>query len=301
MLTCTSRTITQLSVTHRPCLYRPALPPPLEPQHCSPDELDDRVVGLLLTLPPQDQIECLGKLDSALRTQRPDIRSVSAFLAGVIKRNPPSGSAGGGSYGGGGGGYGGGGGGWREERAPPERVLPELAPGAAQVLDSLTAQGILRPGDLDGRSLAAVAAMPPDWQAFVLGSFAEKNFGGVRNMAGQGVRWGSGAGLAAPHSALLWLVCLCIWGCVGAGSSKRAGHQCVARHARTQAGQQVGTGSGGVCIGIASRAFKEVLPSLAPDSSAGGQALVWEAFSRAPLTAGCTPLTAGCTTAQQTH
>lgn len=177
---------------HAHTTHRSLPPPPTRQQHCSPDELDDRVLNLLSSLPPSEQVESLVKLDSALRTQRADVRNVSAFLAGVVKRM--TGSAGGGvgppARGPPGGGRGGGPYGHAAGPPPPGGhagpAEAQLAPAAAQVLDRLYAEGRLRRGDLDSRSLASLAALQPEAQAFVMHTFADRNLSTVRNMSGQG-------------------------------------------------------------------------------------------------------------------
>ena len=183
------------------------------------------MLGLLATIPPADQVDALSKLDSALRTQRADVRNVSAFLAGVVKRMA------GGPLGGGGGGMGPPGRGppgGMDARGPPPggMAVPyghaappsaapqaageqQLAPAAAQVLDRLYAEGRLRRGDLDARSLASLAALQPEAQAFVMHTFADRNLTTVRNMSGQGalllacqlLRCGFGSGPARPSHA----------------------------------------------------------------------------------------------------
>ncbi len=193
-----------LPASRLPPLHTRPLPPALLAlhQHCSPDELDDRVLNLLSSIPAAEQVDALAKLDSALRTQRADVRNVSAFLAGVIKRMSGSHGGGMGPHGGGGmgppghgppGGGGGGGGGPYGHHSGPPPAAPQgateaqLAPAAAQVLDRLYAEGRLRRGDLDSRSLGSLAALQPEAQAFVMHTFADRNLSTVRNMSGQGL------------------------------------------------------------------------------------------------------------------
>ena len=148
--------------------------PPARPacQQCSAADFDDRVLHLLSTVPPADGVGCLSKLESALRIPG-SVRSPSAYLAGVVKR--VAGHPGGGAPAGGG-----------PQHGPPAGAggLPQLAPSAAQALEGLYASGRLRPGELEGRSLAQVAAMPPGVQAFVMHTFADRNLAGVRNIQG---------------------------------------------------------------------------------------------------------------------
>lgn len=206
---------------HAHITHRSLPPPPTCQQHCSPDELDDRVLTLLSSLPPSEQVESLVKLDSALRTQRADVRNVSAFLAGVVKRmtgshagvgvgpparGPPGGGRGGGPYG--------------HATGPPPPAGPpgtaeaQLAPAAAQVLDRLYAEGRLRRGDLDSRSLASLAALQPEAQAFVMHTFADRNLSTVRNMSGQGPL--SPAGFCSCRSCALLMEAV--------GSTHRTAH-----------------------------------------------------------------------------
>lgn len=192
------------------------------------------MLNLLSSIPPTEQVDALSKLDSALRTQRADVRNVSAFLAGVVKRMAgPGGGGGMGAHGGsgmgppgrgpaGGGGLGGAGGGgppYAHHSGPPpagpqgSAADSQLAPAAAQVLDRLYAEGRLRRGDLDSRSMANLAALQPEAQAFVMHSFADRNLSTVRNMSGQGLACSS----FLPCRAATLLV-----GLVGAAHARHA-------------------------------------------------------------------------------
>jgi hypothetical protein len=157
----------------------------------APEQLDERIVSSLRGLPPPDAADAVAQLEGAARAG--PIRNASAYLAGVIRRvaslppgagaaaapgpfvgGPPFGGRGPppAAFGGGpGGGFG----------APGGE--PPLAPQAAAVLDHLNASGAVRPGDLDARSLRALAGRPPEVQALVLSSFADRNLRGIRNMA----------------------------------------------------------------------------------------------------------------------
>ncbi|KAL4853841.1 hypothetical protein ACK3TF_005216 [Chlorella vulgaris] len=165
---------------------------------CMPDDFDDRVLNLLSKVAAGDAEECLSKLESALRIPG-SVRNPSAYLAGVVKRVSGPGGPGGGNYagsgggsyaGGGGGSYAGGGGGgpprgslMAGQGAAPHGSSPQLAPAAARELEGLYADGRLRPGDIEGRNLASLAALAPEAQLFVMRSFADRNLAGIRNMA----------------------------------------------------------------------------------------------------------------------
>lgn len=172
------------------------LPPPLPlPQllpfvglpsawQCMPSDFDDRVLSLLTSLPAHDAEESVSKLESALRIPG-SVRNPSAYLAGVIKRLSGAGSGPPGGPGGRAGGL-----------APPA-ASAQLAPAAGSVLEQLIAEGRMRPGDLEGRNLANVAALPPEMQLFIMRTFADRNLHGIRNMAGQRVGWGGTGSLHA--------------------------------------------------------------------------------------------------------
>lgn len=135
------------------------LPRPAPISQCKQGEIDSRVVASLSNLPPSDAIECLDKLEKAAQTS--EIRNLSAYLAGVVKRVSTSTGGGGGS--------------------PPTG----LAPAAQHELQALYASGRVRPNELNEKTLRTLGQEPADVQALVLRSFGERNLNGIRNMAGQ--------------------------------------------------------------------------------------------------------------------
>jgi hypothetical protein len=152
-----------------------------------PSDFDDRVLSLLTSLPAHDAEESVSKLESALRIPG-SVRNPSAYLAGVIKRLSGAGSGPPGGPGG------------RAGELPPPAAPAQLAPAAGSVLEQLIAEGRMRPGDLEGRNLANVAALPPEMQLFIMRTFADRNLHGIRNMAGQ-------AGGVGRH----WLLACVVW------------------------------------------------------------------------------------------
>ena len=133
------------------------LPPPV--QQCAPADIDARVIGSLANLAPADAIECLDKLENAAR--KSEIRNLSAYLAGVVKRVSHAGAG-----------------------AGPGQPAPPLAPPAQRILDQLYSSGKVRQGELDSKVLRTLSQEPADVQTLVMGSFADRNLLGIRNMAG---------------------------------------------------------------------------------------------------------------------
>lgn len=103
-------------------------------------------------------MDALHKLESALRTS--NVRNLSAYLAGVIRRITQIGPEG------------------------PGAQVP-LTPEAQSVLEFLYGRNIVRRGDLDSKSLAALATKAPEYQVLVMETFRDRNLHGIRNMAGQ--------------------------------------------------------------------------------------------------------------------
>eukprot|EP00887_Chlorella_sp_A99_P002535 scaffold6.g2535.t1 len=136
---------------------------------CAPGEIDARVIASLAHLHPTDAVECLDKLEAAARSS--EIRNLSAYLAGVVKRVSAAGGPPGGGRGGPGAASASGG--------PPTA----LAPAAQRVLDQMCAAGKVRRSDLEGKVLRGLAQEPADVQHLVMNSFAERNLHNIRNMA----------------------------------------------------------------------------------------------------------------------
>jgi hypothetical protein len=107
------------------------------------------VLASLAGLPSADAIDALNKLRAAARTST--VRNPSAYLAGVLRRLvPPLGG-----------------------EADAGEAL--LTPSAQDILDDLYQQGLVRRGDLDGRSLRLLAGRPTDVQTLVMQTFRDRN------------------------------------------------------------------------------------------------------------------------------
>lgn len=121
---------------------------------CPAVSIDDRAIGHLAELSPQQAIEVLDKFEVGL--SKGDVRNPSAFLSSGIRRQS-------------------------QPRGPS---LHELAPQAQQVLEQLYESGPVKRTDLDAKCMRLLANHPPEFQVLALDTFAERNLLGVRNVAG---------------------------------------------------------------------------------------------------------------------